>query len=52
MSNKGKWMYNTGDKEHWDCEDGEYDTKKQAIEAGKEFFKNPSDEYLDNMDID
>lgn len=49
MSIKGKWMYNTGDEENWACEDGEFDTREEAINFGKEFFLNPSDDYLDNI---
>lgn len=52
MDIKGKWMYNTGDEENWACEDGEFDTREEAIKFGKEFFLNPSDDYLDSIMTD
>ncbi|WP_372011411.1 hypothetical protein NBRC13296_12695 [Paenibacillus chitinolyticus] len=52
MTIKGKWMYNTGDEENWQCDEGEFDTKEEAIKHGREFFLNPSDEYLEDNDID
>lgn len=42
----GKWMYNTGSEEHWRCDEGEFENKEQAIEAGRKYFTEP-DGYLD-----
>jgi hypothetical protein len=37
----GKWMYNAGlDEEHWRC-DEEFETKEEAIEAGRKYFTEP-----------
>lgn len=42
----GKWMYNVGSEEHWDCPEGEFDTREEAVAAGIEFFTLP-DGYED-----
>lgn len=44
MSVLGKWMYNTGDEEHWNCDEGEFDTKEDAIAAGIKYFTD-ADEF-------
>ncbi|GMX64610.1 hypothetical protein Elgi_38790 [Paenibacillus elgii] len=42
-----KWMYNAGqDNESWRCDEGEFDTKEEAIEAGRKYFTEP-DGYKD-----
>lgn len=38
-----KWMYNTGDEEHWDCQGGEFETREQAIEEGRKYFTDTDD---------
>ncbi|MFB5758980.1 hypothetical protein [Paenibacillus medicaginis] len=40
----GKWMYNTGSEENWECIGGEFDTKEEAIEEGSRYFTD-ADEY-------
>ncbi|MGG1659492.1 hypothetical protein [Brevibacillus sp. NRS-1366] len=44
MKSHGKWIYEKCDEENWDlCED-EYDTKEEAIEAARAFFKQWKEE--------
>lgn len=44
------WMYEVHDSENW-CTSDEYDTKEDAIEDGKEYFRSEHYEEVDCFDV-
>ena len=50
MKSHGKWIYEKSGEENWSlCED-EYETKEEAIEAARVFFRQWKEEDLDDFE--